>query len=212
MKLLDRAKRAAIAALESIEKDTETVPRRASELSASLSRELDLTTELTRLKDTYADHDRLVRQNKAYYDLVESFQRQRDQWKEMFLKQSAENAAAQSFMNAELEKASQIISTVVFILNTDRESSKKQKLEFEHKLDTGRLVKKRFDDLLAELKSEMPPEVDFMKQRDEIAASGESPAPAFFCTAPSVGGHRFCALAYRHDGPHRDKEGFEWHH
>ena len=50
MKLLDRAKRAAIAALESIEKDTEAVPRRASELSASLSRELDLTTELTRLK------------------------------------------------------------------------------------------------------------------------------------------------------------------
>lgn len=163
MSLLARAKRAALAAYESIDADADRAP----------TREAELILEIARLKDQYANHDRLVLLNKAYFNLIESILKQRDDWKGMFLKQSTENAAAQSYMNEQLEKANHVIGAVVTVINMDRKVAGKPLFELDKKIETGVSVKKRFEELLAELKAAAPEDADFMGERDAIADGGD---------------------------------------
>lgn len=168
MKLLDRVKHASRAVYQTLEREAEGLPSHEEALESSLSR----------LEGKLGNYERLVRQNAEYYDLVDSLCKQRDQWKEMFHKQSVENAAAQSFMNEQLEKASSIIARVVHLMNAERERAKRPLFQLDHKLDTGGAVRKRFAELLKDLEKEAPTEPDAFQRRDEIRSGGEEAEPS----------------------------------
>jgi hypothetical protein len=207
MSILDRAKRAARAAIDTLELE----PGQDSPEEA-------LRQSMAELEDKLRNADRSIRQNKDYYEVIASLCEQRDRWKAMFQTQATENAAAQSFMNEQLEKASHLIASLVHLLNTERKASGKPLLELEHRLDTGTVVRKRFEELIADCRAQAPVDIDGKKERDRIADGGDITLPSgkadgdgehFFpvgekCRAliPNPRGADACTLPAGHDGDH----------
>lgn len=183
MTLLARAKSVVSSALHAALEKLSAMPPRD-----------ELAADVAALNERLAEYERCIRMNKVYYGLVQGLCKERDQWKEMFQTQSVENAAAQAFMNEQLEKAQTIIASVMGLMNAERRAQNKPEMRLEHRLDTGAVIKKRFDELLADLNASAPAGIDGPKERDRIAEGK-------LCLDRELGA--VCGLPEGHKGDHR---------
>lgn len=121
-----------------------------------------------------------------YFALVEKLLKERDQWKEMFLEQTAGNSNAQSYLMEAVQKANHLTGMVIKILNQERILGDRPHFELTGKLPDGSLYAKSYTDLLAELMASAPDDTlvaEALAERDRIRAlelepPTDAPGPA----------------------------------
>ncbi len=137
--------------------------------------ELDAAVEVgsAELAQLRSDNERLTRINGEYFACIESMERQRDEWREMFFTHSGEHQAAQAMIRDSATELSQQLRAAVAQLNIYREAAAHTAIVEPKCLEQVPTsipedFKKRMDALVAGKKH---PDTDAKAERDAIDAA-----------------------------------------
>jgi len=106
-----------------------------------------------------------------YFAVIESMERQRNEWKEMFFEQAAEHVQGQSRLEEALTRVRQALGSVVKQLNFLRELGGLEPLNAAHEMEEGAPPigqAEEFRRKVQELTARAPEETDGMAAREEI--------------------------------------------
>lgn len=122
------------------------------------------------LETRLAEAERYAGRSREYFLVIEKLVKEKDTWRDMYMSQSVENARAQEWMVSELGKLNQLLIKLTHLVNQERKLLGRPPFELAVKLEDGSEVKKRYDELLAELAAAAPKDHDYMAERAEITA------------------------------------------
>lgn len=146
----------------------EEANRQASEFEEKLA---EVEREMGGVRDRLRTEERIARE---YFDIIERIEKERDEWKEMFFRQSLEHQNAQGLLQKYLADCSTHLSAAIRQLNFFRKAAALEPVMTPAILEQlPKDIPENYGKLIAELAASASPQTDGKAKRSKVLGHAE---------------------------------------